>query len=185
MALPSIVHKVELSVADIGRSYYQTHALTVARHPSETEERMMLRIFAFAMLADPALVFAKGLSTDDEPDLWQHDLTGALERWVDVGLPDEKRLRRASGRSPSVVVFAFGGAKADLWWKKTAAGVARLRGLDVWHIAPAESAALAKLAARSMRLNATIEDGQVWIGDDATQVGIVPARWQGGDAPRY
>lgn len=184
MALPSIVHKVELSVADIDRSYYQTHALTIVRHPSETEERMMIRLLAFALLADEALVFGKGLSTEDEPDLWQHDLTGQITRWVDVGWPDEKRLRRAAGRSPSVSVYTFGGAKAEVWWKKTAPFVAKVRGLMVWHVPQEQSTALAGLAARSMRLNATIEDGQSWIGDETAQVQVTPVVWFGGGAQR-
>ncbi|MGE0315167.1 MAG: YaeQ family protein [Lautropia sp.] len=179
MALPSIVYKAELSVADLDRSYYRTHALTIVRHPSETEERMMIRLLAFALHADDALGFGRGLSTEDEPDLWQHDLTGAITRWIDVGWPDDKRLRRAAGRSPSVVVYTFGGAKADMWWKKTAGLVAKVRGLRVLQVPQAQSAALAGLAARSMRLNATIEDGQSWIGDERTQVQVTPIAWHG------
>ena len=177
MALPSIVHRVELSVADLDRSYYQTHALTIVRHPSETEERMMIRLLAFALHADASLGFGRGLSTEDEPDLWQHDLTGQIERWVDVGWPDEKRLRRAAGRSPSVIVYTFGGSKAELWWKKTAPLVAKVRGLQVLSVPQAQSAALSALAARSMRLNVTIEDGQSWIGDESAQVQVTPVSY--------
>ena len=179
MALPSIVHKLELSIADLDRSYYQTHTLTLVRHPSETEERMMLRVLAFALNADEALGFGKGLSTDDEPDLWQRDLTGAVTRWIDIGWPDDKRVRRAAGRSPSVLVYTFGGAKAEMWWKKTASLVSKVRGLRVWHVPQPQSQALAGLAARTMRLNATIEDGQSWIGDETTQVQVTPLAWLG------
>lgn len=179
MALPSIVHKVELSVADIDRSYYQTHPLTVVRHPSETEERMMIRVLAFALNADESLTFGKGLSTDDEPDLWQRDLTGTITRWIDVGWPDDKRLRRAAGRSPSVIVYTFGGAKAEMWWKKTAPLVSKVRGLQVRHLPQVQSSALAALAARTMRLNVTIEDGQSWVGDETTQVQVTPTAWLG------
>ncbi len=179
MALPSIVHKVELSVADIDRGYYQTHAFTIVRHPSETEERMMVRLLAFALHAHDALAFGKGLSTDDEPDLWQRDLTGAITCWIDVGWPDDKRLRRAAGRSPSVFVYTFGGAKADMWWKRNAGLLAKVRGLQVFQVPAAQSVELAGLAARSMRVNATIEDGQVWIGDEKSQVQVTPVALSG------
>ena len=108
MALKATIFKVGLQVADMERGYYGDHALTVARHPSETDERMMLRVLAFALHAGPDLAFGKGLSTDDEPDLWQRDLTGAIALWIDVGQPDEKLLRRACGRAREVVVYAYG-----------------------------------------------------------------------------
>ncbi len=117
MALKATIFKVELQVADMDRSYYGDHALTIARHPSETDERMMLRVLAFALHAGPDLAFGKGLSTDDEPDLWQRDLTGAIALWIDVGQPDEKLLRRACGRAREVVVYAYGRG-VDLWWDR-------------------------------------------------------------------
>lgn len=102
MALKATIFKVELVVADMDRNYYGDHNLTIARHPSETDERMMVRILAFALYADPALAFAKGLCVDDEPDLWQKDLTGLVERWIDVGQPDEKWIRKpAAARAKS------------------------------------------------------------------------------------
>src|SRR4051794_1616348 len=104
MALKSTVFKVELAVADIDRGYYEDHLLTLARHPSETDERMMVRLLAFALHAHPLLAFGRGLSSADEPDLWQRDLTGTIERWIDVGLPDERDVRKACGRAPDVHV---------------------------------------------------------------------------------
>jgi len=97
--------------------YYQDHALTIARHPSETEERMMVRLLAFALNADGTLVFGAGLSADDEPDLWCKELTGNIQTWIDVGLPDEKRIRKACGRADSVFVYSYGGRAAQLWWE--------------------------------------------------------------------
>ena len=99
MALKATIFKADLHIADMARNYYAEHALTVARHPSETDERMMARILAFALNADERLAFGKGLSDADEPDLWQKDLTGAIEHWIEVGQPDEKRLLRACGRA--------------------------------------------------------------------------------------
>lgn len=176
MALPSTVHKLELTVSDTGRHYYQTHELVVARHPSETEERMMLRVLAFAWHADHDLAFGKGLSTDDEPDLWQRDPTGAIARWIDVGWPDDKRLRRAAGRAETVSVFTYGGAKATMWWKKAAEVIARTPRVSAWVVEPAQSAALAKLAARNMALDVTLADGTLWFGDGQQQVELRPER---------
>jgi uncharacterized protein YaeQ len=117
MALKSTIFKAELSVADIDRGYYRDHILMIARHPSETDERMMVRLLAFALHADDALTFGRGLSTQDEPDVWRRDLTGAIEQWIDVGLPDEREVRKACGRAREVYVLAYGGRAVDLWWQ--------------------------------------------------------------------
>ena len=118
MALKATIFKAELHIADMERGYYHDHALTVARHPSETDERMMVRLLAFALNADETLAFGAGLSTDDEPDLWRKDLTGSIETWIDVGLPDEKRIRKACGRADEVFVYSYGGHAAQLWWQQ-------------------------------------------------------------------
>jgi len=175
MALRSTVYKAELQVSDLDRGHYATHAFTLARHPSETEERMMVRLLAFALHADEALAFGRGLSTDDEPDLWLRDLTGAVQLWIDVGLPDEKWLRKACGRAPRVQAITYGGHKAEVWWSQNAAALARLDNLEVLSISPGESAGLARLAARAMTLTCTIQDGQLWIGSDADGVTVEPA----------
>ncbi len=165
MALKATIFKAELQVADLDRHYYADHCLTLARHPSETDERMMVRLLAFARHADEALQFTKGLCADDEPELWQKDLTGAIELWIDVGLPDEKRLRRACGRARRVVVYAYGGRAVDIWWEQNAAALGRLDNLAVYTLPAAATAALAELAQRSMMLQCTLQEGQVWIGD--------------------
>lgn len=155
-----------MSVSDTDRHYYQTHALTLARHPSETDERMMVRLLAFALHAHDALEFGRGLSTEDEPDLWRKDLTGAIELWIDVGQPDDKRLRKACGRASAVMVYHYGsGTSAQPWRDKIADTLARSRNLTVHSIPAAASQAMAKLAQRSMDLAYTIQDGQVWVAD--------------------
>ena len=163
MALKATIFKAAVQISDTDRNYYQSHALTLARHPSETDERMMVRLLAFALHAHDALGFGKGLSTDDEPDLWRKDLTGAIELWIDVGLPDEKRLRKACGRSTEVVVYSYGGSAAAMWRGQIAATVARSRNLTVHCVPIAASLAMAKLARRSMDLNYTVQDKQVWV----------------------
>ena len=172
MALKSTILKAELSVADIDRGYYRDHALTIARHPSETDERMMVRLLAFALHADEDLAFGRGLSTDDEPDLWQRDLTGSIERWIDVGLPDEREVRRACGRAREVCVLAYGGRAAELWWQGARGKLEQQDRLVVTEVPIEASRALAQLAGRSMRLQVTIQEGHVYVADGATSVAV-------------
>jgi uncharacterized protein YaeQ len=174
MALKSTIFKAELQIADMDRNYYADHALTIARHPSETDERMMVRLLAFALHADKALTFAKGLGADDEPDLWRRDLTGAIATWIDVGQPDEKRLRRACGRAAQVFVYSYSGHAADIWWNQTGAKLERIRNLVVFNLPAGVGPALARLADRSMQLQCTIQDGHIWLGgsEEAVQVDL-------------
>jgi uncharacterized protein YaeQ len=174
MALKATICKAELHIADMERGYYHDHAVTVARHPSETDERMMVRLLAFALNADDTLAFGAGLSTDDEPDLWRKDLTGSIETWIDVGLPDEKRIRKACGRANAVFVYSYGGHAAELWWQQVGDKLARSHKLTVVNLPQAGTRALAGLAARNMNLQFTIQDGQVWVADDRTSVQLDP-----------
>lgn len=174
MALRSVVHKADLQIADLGRSHYADYALTVARHPSETEERMMMRLLAFAMHARERLEFGRGLSTDDEPDLWCRDLTGAIELWIDVGLPDARLVRKAAGRANEVVVVSYGAARADAWWATQRDAFERIDNLRVFGVTPESSQALAALAERSMRLSVTIQEGQLWFSNGAASVCVEP-----------
>lgn len=172
MALKATIFKAELRIADVDRGYYQDHALTIARHPSETDERMMVRVLAFALHANDALEFGKGLGAADEPDLWQKDLTGAIEVWIDVGQPDERRVRRACGRAARVFVYAYGDRAVDTWWEKAAAGLDRIANLTVMRLSSSGSQAAAGLAQRTMELQCTIQDGQVWMGDTGRTVQV-------------
>jgi uncharacterized protein YaeQ len=170
MALKSTIFKAELSIADIDRGYYRDHALTIARHPSETDERMMMRLLAFALHANEALELGRGLSTEDEPDLWRRDLTGAVEQWIEVGLPDEREVRKACGRAREVHVLAYGGRAVDRWWQGAHEKMERQDRLTVSEVPLEASQALAQLAARYMRLQVTIQDGHVLIVDGATSL---------------
>jgi uncharacterized protein YaeQ len=183
MALKATIYKLQLQIADMDRAVYADHALTLALHPSETEERMMVRLLAFALHApaddrDGGLQFARGLSDGDEPDLWQHDLTGRLQHWIEVGQPDERRLARACGRADRVTIYAYGSA-APIWWAALAGKVARLRNLQVWQVPAAQSQSLATLAARSMALQVTVQDDQVWVGDGTASVELAPVLLHG------
>ncbi|MBS1145006.1 MAG: YaeQ family protein [Proteobacteria bacterium] len=175
MALKSTIFKAELQLADLDRSHFGDYSLTIARHPSETDERMMVRLLAFALNASETLTFGRGLSaTDDEADLYDLDATGSIERWIDVGLPDEKLIRRACNRSRQVMVLSYGARAAEIWWQGVAGKVAGQKNLRILSLSPEESQALAGLAERSMRLQCTIQDGVIWLGGDNGHVELAP-----------
>ena len=174
MALGSTIYKADLSVADIGRGYYAEHVLALARHPSKTEERLMVRLLAFALHAHTDLRFGRGISTDDEPDLWQKDATGVIDLWIDVGLPDERSIRKACGRARRIVVLAYGGRRVDMWWQHYATALARTRNLDVITVSQEETSQIAALAERSMRLSCTVQEGSAWIGSDHLGCSVEP-----------
>lgn len=175
MALKATIFKAELEISDLDRGYFGRHSLTIARHPSETDERMMVRLLAFALNADELLEFGRGLSAEDEGDLLRRDLTGALDLWIDVGLPDERDVRKASGRSRRVRVYAYGGRPVALWWAQNREALGRLRNLEVFEIAPEECAALTAWAARTMRLSVTVQEGEVYFSNGADTAQLRPA----------
>jgi uncharacterized protein YaeQ len=172
MALKSTIYKIDLNIADMDRQYYAQHSLTLAKHPSETDERVMVRLIGFALYATESLIFGKGLSDDEEPDLWQKDLTGAIELWMDVGLPTEKDIRKAAGRAKQVVVVLYGGRIADMWWDTNSKGLLKLNNLAVINLP--ETQELAKLAAKSINISCTVQDGQVLLSHDSGSFDITP-----------
>jgi uncharacterized protein YaeQ len=177
MALKATIFKAELQISDLNRHYYESHSLTLARHPSETDERMMIRLLAFALFADPLLVFTRGISTVDEPDLWRKSLSDEIELWIELGLPDAKRLGKACGRSEQVQVVSYGGRNADLWWKKTAPELARFDNLSVWNIPFESGKALAALAERQMQLQCLVQEELIYLTVGETSLEIRPDRW--------
>ena len=180
MALKATIFKAELQIADMDRNYYATHALTLAQHPSETDERLMVRVLAFARHAHEALAFTKGISTDDEPDLWQKDLTGAIDLWIDIGQPDEKRIRKACGRARQVIIYCYSGHSAELWWQKSRDKLERFDNLTVINLPAEATQALTKLAQRTMQLQCTLQDGQLWLANATDSVTIDPTIWKQG-----
>jgi uncharacterized protein YaeQ len=172
MAAKATVYKAELSVSDMDRHYYATHALTLALHPSETEERLMVRLLAFALNAGERLEFGRGISTEEEPDLWARDYTGAIDLWIEVGQPDEQRLRKACGRAKEVRVYCYSGRSAAVWWEKSAKDFARFGNLKVFEVPAEATAQLGKLAARSMQLQCLVQDGHAQLMADAGSVEV-------------
>ncbi|WP_298930616.1 YaeQ family protein [uncultured Ramlibacter sp.] len=186
MALKSTIFKASLAVADIDHGYYADHALTLARHPSETDERMMIRLVALALNAhmlqtvcagDGTLAFGAGLSNPDDPDLSLRDFTGQARLWVEVGQPEDKPLAKACGKADQVHVYCFHHA-AEVWWRGIENKLTRLSSLSVFRVPTEASQALAALAQRSMQLQATIQEGVLMLGDGTRSIDVEPVRWK-------
>jgi uncharacterized protein YaeQ len=180
MASNATIFKATVQISNMDRQYYEDHGITLARHPSETDERMMVRLMAFVLHAGEGLSFGRGLSTEEEPALWQKDLTGAIENWIEVGQPDEKTIRRACGRAKQVSIYTYGGRAADQWWEKHMATLARLNNLTVLNLPLDGGKALATLTQPSMQLQCTIQEGQIWMTDGSNSAHIALTRLKGG-----
>ncbi len=163
MAISSTINKVSLNIADMDRHYYQSHDLTVAQHPSETDFRFMVRLIAFMANAHERLCFTKGLNSDDEPDLWQKSLTDDIELWIDLGQPDEKRIRKACGRAKQVIIYTYHERKAKVWWEQQQDKLQRFNNLKVLHI---NAEGVESMINRSMQLQCNIQDGEIYLNDD-------------------
>lgn len=181
MALKATIYKAELSVSDMDRHYYETHKLTVAKHPSETDERLMVRILAFALNAHDQLEMTRGISTDDEPDIWQKSLSGELELWVALGLPGEKVIRQSCGKANDVIIYSYGGRTAEMWWEKIKNSTTRFDNLQVTNLSETDTKELEKLASRSMKLQVNIQDGEVMVSVGDSIVYVTPVTWKKAD----
>ncbi len=165
MALGATICKAELNIVDMDRHYYQQHSLTLAQHPSETDQRLMIRLLVFALHASESLSFTKGLSTDDEPDLWQKSLSDDIELWIELGLPSEKRLKKACGRSQQVIVYTYG--SAEMWWKQMQPQLARFKNISVYHLQPEITEILQTMKQRNLDIQVSIQDQEVtWHSED-------------------
>lgn len=177
MALGATIYKAELNIADMDRHYYDSHHLTLAQHPSETTERLMLRVLSFAFNAVPELQFTKGLSTDDEPDLWQKNYSDEIELWIDLGQPSEKRIRKACGRSKHVIIYSYGDKAGEVWWQQTHNKLERFNNLSVFHIGDDVTEQLASLNHRTMILQCNIQDQEITISDDQQSISFTLTSW--------
>ena len=177
MALKATIYKAELQIVDMDRNYYADHVLTIACHPSETDERMMARVLAYALNAQEGIAFTKGLFDVDEPEVWVKSLTGEIILWIDLGQPDEARIRRACSRAKQVVVLCYT-SSCELWWKTIASKLTRLTNLTVLQLSTDTSQALAGLVDRGMRLQCMVQDGDIWISSDKANVPVTLSRLQ-------
>jgi len=174
MALSATIFKATLQISDLDRNHYAEHELILARHPSETDERMMVRLLAFALHADERLNFTRGLCVDEEPDLWQKGLADEIDVWIEVGLPDERRVRKACGRARQVWLYLYGGRAVEPWWQRNADKLRRFANLRVIELPEKATRGLAGLARRSMRLSCTVQDGEIWLSDEEQSLAVTP-----------
>lgn len=179
MALKATIFKADLEISDMDRQYYASHSLTLARHPSETDERMMVRLLAFALHASERLTLGDRMSDQDVPDVYLNDLTGAMDLWIDVGQPDESRMRKACGKSKSVFVYAYSGHAAEKWWAASAETFTRFRNLTVMNVPPAATQELATLAESRMTLQCMIQDGGAMFVAGSRTVQVAPTILRG------
>lgn len=170
MAIGATINKVSLNIADMDRQYYQQHELTLAIHPSENDFRFIVRVIAFALNAHERLSFTKGLGADDEPELWLKSLSGGIELWVDFGQLDEKRIRRACGRSERVIIYTYQERKATIWWSQYRDKLARHANLKVYHL---QADGADSLVSRNMQLQCTIDDGALYLSDESSSISVV------------
>ncbi len=176
MALKATIFKIKLDISDLSRHYYHSHSLTLARHPSENDERMMVRLVAFAFSASEHLEFTKGLSSDDHPDIWEHELSGELSLWIDVGRPSVERIRKACGKAERVRVYAFGGNAADMWWQSISGQLARYKNLEVFILSEESSTSLAATVNRTMEVQCTIDEGTAWFSVQDKSIEVCPLK---------
>lgn len=178
MALKATIHKAEIQISDMDRNYYQAHQLTIARHPSENEERMMVRLLAFIHHANKALTFTKGISSDDEPDIWQRSLSDEIELWIELGQPDEKRIRQSCGKARQVYIYTYSGHSAELWWEQISSKVASIDNLHAYNLPVEQRNELTQIAHKNMELQASVQDGEIWISDGKQDVTIKLESWK-------
>lgn len=176
MALGANIFKAQINISDMDRHYYQSHALTIAQHPSENDLRMMIRVLAFCLNAHEQLSLTKGLSTQDEPELWQKSLSDEIEVWIELGQIEEKRLRQACGKGKKVIIYTYSDKQAGPWYAQMASTFARHANLDVFHISSDAAEQLAQLAQKNMALQVSIQDGEVFISTDDKSISVKPER---------
>jgi uncharacterized protein YaeQ len=174
VALKATILKVQMTLSDMDRHVYQDYSFTVAQHPSETDQRLMIRILTFALNACEGLVFTKGLCAEDEPELWHVSYSDEIELWIDLGLPEEKRLKKASNRSKKVRLYTYGEGAQDTWWQKNAPKINKMNNVEVFSLPFEATQQLAAMLCRGMQLTVTIQDGQVWFSDAENSVLVEP-----------
>lgn len=175
MALKATIYKANIQLSDMDRHYYDSISLTIARHPSETEQRLMVRLLAYVLNAEERLQFAKGLNEDDEPEIWLKSYAEEIEHWIELGQIDEKRIKKACSRSKKVTVFAYG-SSVDTWWSKIQSKLTSFKNLNVYAISEDTSDQLLGLLTRSMELQCSIDSGQAWLGNEQKTVLIEPIK---------
>ena len=178
MALKATIYKAVVNVADIDRNQFLDASLTLAQHPSETQERMMLRLLAWIKYADERLQFTRGLSADDEPEIWLRNDHLGIDLWIELGLPDERRIKKACSLAKEVALFTYNSRAAEIWWQQNQSKLASFDKLSVWYLDDEQLAKLSAFASRTMTLQATLQEGAIWLSDAQNKLEIHFTPWQ-------
>ena len=176
MAANATIYKANINIANMDTHYYAEHSLTLAKHPSENDLRLMIRLLAFIFNANEDLVFCKGISQDDEPDLWQKGLSGDIELWIDLGQPDEKRIKKACGRSQKVIIYVYQEGMATSWFKQNKKLLNRFNNLHIVYLNI--DGDIETLCERSMNLQANISDNELSLMNAENSVSITEIIWK-------
>lgn len=166
MALNATIYKFEIDISDLDKNHYGHYSQTVALHPSETVERMVMRVLAYCLNVNEHLTFTKGLSTDAEPDLWQKNYSDDIEFWIELGLPDEKRIKKACNQSDQVKLYAYGGQGVETWWQGMSGQAFKFSNLSVYRFDMNDVEAFSAHVERTMALSCMIQDGQLSLSWD-------------------
>ncbi|AIR60868.1 YaeQ family protein [Enterobacter sp. Ap-916] len=177
MALKATIYKATVNVADLDRNRFLDSSLTLARHPSETQERMMLRLLAWIKYADERLEFTRGLSAEDEPEIWRKNDHLGIDLWVELGLPEERRVKKACSQSAEVALFTYNSRAAEIWWQQNQTRLSQFKNLSIWYLDDAQLAKLSEFGTRTMNLQATIQDGAIWLSDSENNLEIHFTAW--------
>lgn len=178
MALKATIYKAAINIADMDRQVYLDKTLTLAQHPSETEQRMMLRLLAWIYHADENLSFTKGLCADDEPEVWRRNDHNAVELWIELGLPDEKRLKKACNQAEQVILYAYSERAAKVWWQQNESKLANHKNLSIHFLNDEQLKQLSAMCQRNMQLQATIQDKAIWLSDDHNNTELTFEQWK-------
>ncbi len=178
MALKATIYKAAVNIADLDRQYFTDVQLTLARHPSETQERMMLRLLAWILNADDNLQFTKGLSAEEQPEIWQHYDYGSVKVWIELGLPEERRLKKASALAGQVILYVYSERAAQVWWQQNREKLNSLANLSIWYMDDQQLGLLSAFASRNMNLQVTLQEGLIWLSDQERHIELQLHHWQ-------
>lgn len=176
MAQGSEIYKVQVSLSNLNSHYYDDFALTLARHPSESEARLMFRLTALLHSSAESeferLQFTKGISTQEEPDIWQKNYSGDILQWIELGQPDLKRLRQAMGKSQIVRVYTYNPNTSGEWYQKISRDILNYKKLEIFHLEVTKGQSLENLISRTMDLSCLIEEQVLYLSNDSDRVEI-------------
>jgi uncharacterized protein YaeQ len=170
MALKATIFKAKISLSNLNIHFYDELTLTIARHPSENNLRMMSRILAYLLTAQEGPVFTKGISSDTEPDIWIVNHDGSVDHWIELGHLDERRIRQSSSKAKKVSIFSYQGNQSLSWFSSIENGLSRFNNLNIIHFSFPENQNIEDFAERGMNFSCNIEDDEMWLSTEQDRI---------------